>query len=126
MTLSLLQTSARRLRLFCAAALAAASIGAASAQTYVSASLNLRTKPSALSGRLTVIPRGAAITIDINGGDDRWVPVSYGRHRGYIQRRYITKVRPEPRHCPHHKCKKCDKHYKKQHKRGKAKGHHKH
>lgn len=107
-------------RLFCAALLCACCL-AASAQSYVSVNLNLRSKPSTVSGSLTIIPRGAAITIDVNGGDDTWVPVSYGGRRGYIQRRYVCAAPPPPRHAHH--CKKCDK--RRKHDNGKHRGHYK-
>ena len=52
------------------------SIDSSAFTRYVTTNLNLRYEPNAKSYRLTVIPKGTAVTID-EDCDCKWVPVEY-------------------------------------------------
>lgn len=74
---------------------------------YTNIGLDLRSGPGGTYGSISVLPRGAAITVDFGRARGEWVPVSYGRRHGYVQRRYITSY-------PY--CKECRKNMRKAHK----------
>jgi len=60
---------------------------------YVTANLNLRSKPNTQSHVLTTIPKGTTIEIE----DDcqcLWVPVYYNGHVGYVCTKYISNNPP--------------------------------
>ena len=65
--------------------------------TTPSGSLNLRSRPSAGSGILTTIPRGA--TVPVLASQDGWTKVMYGGHTGWVMSSFLTMnggATPEP------------------------------
>ena len=65
------------------------SIDSSAFTRYVTTNLNLRYEPNAKSYRLTVIPKGTAVTID-EDCDCKWVPVEYNGYIGYISTKYLS------------------------------------
>lgn len=69
------------------------SIDSSAFTRYVTTNLNLRYEPNAKSYRLTVIPKGTAVTID-EDCDCKWVPVEYNGQIGYISTKYLSSNKP--------------------------------
>lgn len=99
---------------------------------YVDISVALRSGPGSTYGSLTVVPWGAALTVE-HGGKGDWVPVVYGGRRGYIPRSHLRRVRPSSHHynwqCQCKDCRKAAKKAAKKHRKhdnGRHRGHHKH
>lgn len=65
----------------------------ASFTKYTSANLNLRSASNTKSKVLTVIPKGASVTI-AEDCDCKWILVSYNGYIGYVSSKYLSKQKP--------------------------------
>jgi uncharacterized protein YraI len=63
---------------------------------YTTADVNMRTGPSVRNAIILSIPRGESVHVHGCLRGRNWCDVSWYGHRGYVYRRYLTEIVPQP------------------------------
>ena len=58
--------------------------------TVIGGALNMRASCSTSSSRLTQIPNGTAIVVEIVDGQNEWFATSYNGYEGYVMAQYVA------------------------------------